>query len=350
MKHIGMGDARQGMVLSKDSINEVTGITVLTKGTVLNQNLILHMKNMGIDNIYIIDETYSDEEKIKKRGEKAKTFVENHSKLNGKAKKVFEDVKIGKKILVSEINNEADEIISELYSSDNILAKLRQIKDDNDYTFKHSINVSILSTMVGKWLSFSKVEMKQLFMAGLFHDIGKLKISADIINKPDKLDKRETEIIKKHPVYGYELLSNTVGISKNVMYGVLQHHEREDGSGYPFGLKSDKIHEFAKIIAVCDVFDAMTSSRVYRNKISPFKVAEQISHDSFGVLNPKISLLFLKNISAFYVGNIVKLNNGEIGEIVYVDKNNPTRPVVKVDDIFCDLMKAKDIEIMDVID
>lgn len=243
-----------------------------------------------------------------------------------------------------------DDIIDEITHSNNILGRLRQIEQSDDYTFQHSLNVCMLSAMLGKWLGYTDVELKQLTISGLFHDIGKLKISKDIIEKPSKLNEMEFNIVKKHTVYGYNILRETVGISQSVAFGALQHHEREDGSGYPLRLKSNKIHEFGKIIAICDIFDAMTSKRIYKDKESPFRVAELIAENRFGVLDARISTVFLNNISKFYIGNVVMLSNGVIGEIVYVNKNIPTRPVIKVENNFIDLMKEKDIEIIDIID
>ncbi|WDV44466.1 HD-GYP domain-containing protein [Clostridiaceae bacterium M8S5] len=349
MKLIRISDAKDGMILSRDIINEMSGTAVLTKGTVLNKSLIKRVKNLNIYEIYIIDQSQYELAKQRKDKDRTEIFLYSHNQLADKVRRVFDNVKIGKEILLSEISAEADDIICELFESDNILSRLRQIKEDDDYTFKHSINVSILATMVGKWLKLSKKDIKQLFLAGLFHDIGKLKISTDIINKPSELNEKETNTIRRHPLYGYEILSNTVGISEDVLFGVLQHHEREDGSGYPNGLKGDKIHQFAKIIAVCDIFDAMTSERIYKEKVSPFKVAEQIANDSFGKLDAKISLVFLKNISNFYVGNTIKLNTGETGEIIYIYKTDPTRPVVKVGTDFYDLSLDRSLDIIDVL-
>lgn len=343
-------EAKKNMILSRDIVNEMNGTSILSKGTVLNEKLIDRIKHLGVRDFYIVDDSQYLLARERKMYDRTEIFMESHAKLTDKTRKVFENIKIGKKVLLTEITREADEVINELYKSDNILSRLRQIEEDDDYTFKHSINVSILAAMVGKWFNFPKNEIKQLFLAGLFHDIGKLKISTDIINKPGKLNEKETEIIKKHPVYGYDILSNTIGISKNVLMAVLQHHEREDGSGYPRGIKSKEIHKFAKIIAVCDVFDAMTSTRVYKEKMSPFKVAEQIANDSFGVLNPEVAVVFLKNISNYYVGNLVQLSNGEIGEIVYVYKTDPTRPLIKAGNMFYDLLKERSIQIVDVLE
>ncbi len=343
MTLLSIDECKPGMVLSEDVVNHDTGAILLSSGIVLNRKKILHMKALGINNIDILIDN-DEEVLVEEEG-----FTKSYDKVKSKTKSIFDDFRIGKKIAVSEINNEVNSLVDEITKSNNILSKLRQLEESDDYTFNHSIRVSILATMIGKWMNYSDIELKQISMTGLFHDIGKLKISNHIINKPGKLSKQEFEIIKKHTIYSYEVLKDTIGISKNIAMGALQHHEREDGSGYPLKVKGDKIHQFAKIIAICDVFDAMTADRVYRAKESPFKVAELILKDSFGLLDPNICLIFLNNISKFYVGNIVKLSNGSIGEIIYIHKEMPTRPLVKVDDDYIDLLKKKEIEIIDVI-
>ncbi|MGF7059188.1 HD-GYP domain-containing protein [Brassicibacter mesophilus] len=346
MPLISIDEVKTGMVLNKNVENMDTGIILLASGTVLNRRNIANLINQGIRYVDVFE---------KKNDEKTYFVVEDdcfyqkYGELIDSTKNVLNNVKLGKKIIVTEISDVVDDMIDEITKINNILARIRQLKDSNDYTFKHSINVSLLATMVGKWLGYTDVELKQISLAGLFHDIGKMKISDNIINKPNKLNDKEFELVKRHTIYGYNILKETIGISKNISLAALQHHEREDGSGYPLGVKSDKIHEYAKIIAVCDVFDAMTSNRVYKGKDSPFLVAEHIASNSFGILDGRVSTTFLKNISKFYVGNIVKLSTGEIGEIIYVYNQIPTRPVVKVDDKYIDLLTEKDINIIDVI-
>lgn len=344
MTLIDINEAKPGMILNRDVDNIKTGAIFISSGTILNRKLILQMKNLNIESINVYDEKNlfsSDYEEDKLEGK--------YEVLSEKVNKVFNDTKIGKKIIVTEVSKELDDVIDEIIKNNNILGRIRQLEKWDDYTFRHSLNVCMLSTMIGKWLSYSQVEVKQLSLAGLFHDIGKLKISNDIINKPEALTEEEFEIIKKHPIYGYNILSDTIGISKNVTLGALQHHERIDGRGYPYGLKDDKIHEFARIIAICDIYDAMTSERVYKGKESPLLVAEYLNSESFASLDPEITQMFLNNISKFYVGNIVKLSNGDIGEIVYIYPQMPTRPIVKVEDKYIDFLKDDRVEVVDII-
>ncbi len=239
----------------------------------------------------------------------------------------------------------------EIIQHNNILGRLRQLEEKDDYVFNHSLNVAMLAIMIGKWLDYSEKQIKQIALTGLFHDIGKLKISDNILQKPRELTIEEREIMMKHPIYSYNVLLDTVGISKNVLIGVLQHHEREDGSGYPpHGIKGDKIHEYSKIIAVCDVYDALTSDRYYRRKISPFYAAEMLEEQSFGgALDPYITRLFLDKLSEFYVGCEVLLSSGEVGTIIYVHPQNPTKSIVKSGDEYINFLEPQEVTIVDII-
>lgn len=332
-----------GMVLADDVGSIRSGAILISKGTVLNKKSIKKIYDQGIRYVYIYDEddmpSELEEDKLEMRYEILADKLDN----------VFTDIKIGKKIMLTEINNEVDSLIDEIIDNDNILARIRELEEKDDYTFNHSLNVSMLATMLGKWLGYSQKEIKQLAMAGLFHDIGKLKIDENIINKPGKLTDVEFETIKKHSIFGYNILKETVGISKNISLAVLQHHEREDGSGYPLGLKGNQIHEYAKIIAICDTYDAMTSNRVYKSKKSPFFAAEILRDEGFNILDPKMTRVFLDKIAGFYVGCTVLLSNGEEGDIVYIHPQAPTKAIVKLGDKFIDFLEPQNLEIVDII-
>ena len=343
MLKINTYELESGMVLADNVGSASTGAILISKGTVLNKKSIRKIYDRGIRYVYIYDEddmpSELEEDKLEMRYEILADKLDN----------VFTDIKIGKKIMLTEINDEVDDLIDEIIDNDNILARIRELEEKDDYTFNHSLNVSMLTTMLGKWLGYSQKEIKQLAMAGLFHDIGKLKIDENIINKPGKLTDVEFEEIKKHSIYGYNILKETVGISKNVSLGVLQHHEREDGSGYPLGLKENEIHEYAKIIAICDTYDAMTSNRVYKSKKSPFFAAEILRDEGFNILDPKMTRVFLDKIAGFYVGCIVLLSNGEEGDIIYIHPQAPTKAIVKLGDKFIDFLEPQDLEIVDII-
>lgn len=207
----------------------------------------------------------------------------------------------------------------------------------------------MLAMLIGKWLRLRPEDTHLLVQAGLLHDIGKSRIPVAVINKPDRLTDEEYAEIKKHSEYGYYLIQYMTGIDRRVQEAVLHHHEREDGSGYPLGLKGDQIPMFAKIVAVADTFDAMTADRSYKTKNTPFQVFQLMQNDCFGYLDTIVLNTFLSNISHYYIGNKVRLNDGRIAEIVYINSQQYGKPVIKIGDEYVDLMVAKNVKIVELL-
>ncbi|AOT68674.1 HD-GYP domain-containing protein [Geosporobacter ferrireducens] len=355
MKRIHIDELCEGMILGEDIVGKYD-IVLLTSGTILTDKQIDNLKKIHLNYVYVMETDDANIESGINNQSEAPSVIIVDRKLNieyHKSMKSFKDMYhnlgLGKKIEKEVVDKSVKPLIDEVLSHNNILGRLRQIETGDAYTFNHSMGVCVLSTMIGKWLDYSSSDLNKLATAALLHDVGKGKIPAEILNKPGPLTTEEFEIIKKHSVFGYEMVKGTEGIDHDICCGILQHHERMNGSGYPFGIKGDRIHEFAKIIAIADIFDAMTSNRVYKTKESPFKVAEILAENSFASLDPYIANVFLSNISKFYVGNIVKLSTGEVGEIVLLNQQMPTKPLVKTENGFVDLLKFKEIEIVDVI-
>jgi HD-GYP domain-containing protein (c-di-GMP phosphodiesterase class II) len=274
---------------------------------------------------------------------------ESHKGLIEETQQAFEDLKNDRDLDLDGIQKRVDEALPDMIRNNDVLMRLSQLRESDDYTYQHSFRVSILATMIGKWMGYDRETLQELATAGLMFDMGKMKIPEFIMKKP-QLTEEEFEVVKKHAQLGYGILMKTKGITNNMKYSALQHHERLDGSGYPLRLKSGQIHEFAKIIMVCDIFDAMISDRPYRKKVSPFQAAEYLSWQSGQTLDSKICYILINNLAEFYLGKRVKLSTGEYGTIVYVDVNFPTRPVVSLDSgIIRDLVKEKDVQVEELI-
>lgn len=271
-------------------------------------------------------------------------FDQKHEEMIKETKDTFEKLKESNDLDLDQVKKNIEEALPDMIRNNDVLMRLSQLKASDDYTFEHSMRVSILATMIGKWLGYSTEQLEELASAALLFDVGKMKIP-DFIMKKHKLSPDEFEVIKRHAQFGYNLLLKTEGVTPNIKYGALQHHERIDGSGYPLRLKAGQIHEFAKIIMVCDIFDAMTNDRPYRKKVSPFKAAEYISWQSGLTLDARICYIFLTNLAEYFSGKNVRLATGEVGKIVYVDVNFPTRPTVMVGDRVIDMVKEKDVQI-----
>ena len=190
--------------------------------------------------------------------------------------------------------------------------------------------------------------MHVLTLCGLLHDIGKVRIPRKILEKPGKLTPTEFEVMKAHVNEGYDIIKDK-DIDSRVKEACLLHHETCDGTGYPFGLTSEKIPDFAKIIAIADIYDAMTSDRVYRSAVCPFTVIHLMEQECFSTLDPKFALPFFKNVASSYIHNNVKLSNGETGEVVLINDRSLSRPVIRCKDKFIDLSAAPDLTITSIL-
>jgi HD-GYP domain-containing protein (c-di-GMP phosphodiesterase class II) len=194
----------------------------------------------------------------------------------------------------------------------------------------------------------SKEETRILTQAGLLHDIGKLLIPKHIISKPSKLTEDEFEEIKMHSIKGYQALKD-LNLDVRVKYVALMHHEKCDGSGYPNGFKANQIEGFSKIVAIADVYDAMTSNRTYRQAICPFDVVENFERDGFLKYDPGYLMIFLERIVQSYLHNVVRLSDGREGEVVMINKLSLSRPVVRCGNTFIDLSKEPKLSIESVL-
>jgi len=232
-------------------------------------------------------------------------------------------------------------IIIYMSNHPNLNQILLYLEVHDEYVYKHSIAVALLSRLIGKAQGLDEAQLWELTTAGFLHDIGKSQVPSAILNKPGKLTAEEFRIVKEHTVYGYEIIKRSEGISERHAYVALQHHEREDGSGYPFGLKSGEIDAFSKIVAVADVFHAMVSKRVYKDPMPLYQALKELSDNAYGSLEPAITLSFLKRIMDVLIGNQVVLSDGREGRIVMVCSQDPILPVVEIDGHYIDLSKEQ---------
>lgn len=338
---MSLNECQPGIQIAETVFNDY-GAVIVTENTILDENMISRIKKLGIIKVKVYDQANN---MITASG--SELFRAQYNENVSTIKSILHDISSGKNIDIKMVNNISDSIISRINENKDIVNSINQMRNADEYTYTHSVNVSLLCMLMGKWLKFDLQKVKSLVITGILHDIGKGKIPIEILNKPGSLSKDEYEEMKKHTVYGYKIAEAIPNLDENILKGILLHHERDDGSGYPFGVKSDQIHVFAKIVAVADIYDAMTSNRTYRSKESPFEVFEMIEKDTFGVLDQRVTSLFLKNIAAYYIGDIVKLSTDDIGEIVYINPNHISQPIVKVDNVFIDLAVETRIKIVE---
>ena len=227
-------------------------------------------------------------------------------------------------------------------------SQIHNMERQGDYVVQHSLNVGIMAALMGNWLGWDEELRRELVVAGLLHDIGKLCIDKNLMNKSGRLTPDEFAIIKRHTEYGAKILQEAGETRPEVVGGVSQHHERNDGSGYPLGLRGENISVFGRILSFLDIYDAMASNRAYASKKSPFEAFAVMGDDmKEGRLDPEFAVQFMKNTSRALVGTWVELSDGERGRIVYIPESRiGALPMVQtIYDKFVDLEHRKDITI-----
>ena len=244
---------------------------------------------------------------------------------------------------IKEVRTFSEKIQEEFNSTGLVIKNIVFHGSGHDTIYRHSVNVAAVSFILGKWLGFSKRDINLLTYSAVLHDFGKIKINKDIINKEINLTPEEFKIFKTHPVIGYNFVKEIPYLDSSVSYGVLMHHERMDGSGYPLGIKEDKIHKFAKIIAISDLFDDLSSNRYSKKINGPFEALEIIQQQSLGKLDCRYCTMFLNHIVNYYMGENILLNNDQCCKVIQVDMNDLKNPLLLDDNGFLDLKKEKDL-------
>ena len=345
-----------GDIIVEQIFSGNTIISLVVAGTIVNQKIKDKLSNAGVDEI-VVTRAKSNQEGIKSVVESAK---DTHKRKKGEFKEEYrKKVSDFKDIFKSLLNGEMTDLEKVSKVSDNVfknvddiyvaVESISELKDFDEYTYIHSINVALYSMLLANWMNLDKEDIKDLVKAALLHDIGKAKVPDSILNKPSKFTDEELLEMRSHAQHGYDICKDMDGISDRVKEAILSHHEKIDGSGYPNGLKNDEISLFSKIIAVCDVYDAITSKKVYKDKITPFETFEEIIEHGYGKLDTEIMLTFLNNIGNLYIGLDVKLSTGEIGEIMFIPHNKLSQPLIRVGDKFIDLSIEKNIKIENIV-
>lgn len=331
MQLIRVDALKPGMVLGEDLYGS-EGELLLAKGQELTAQHIVRLASSVFEMVAI----YGDEEDEMDSPPATKIIGETLRRntawaLTSFYKAIHTEQKKSAQ-LFQQLKLHLEEIIDEILRNQEIVINIANLKHYDDYTYQHSVNVAIICIAVGASMDMSRAALSRLGMGALLHDIGKIFIPKEIIRKPGRLDLKELEEVKQHTVLGYKYLSQNWDVPMEALIGALSHHERCDGSGYPYGLRRDKLPQEAKLIAICDVYDAMTSERPYRKALSPSEAMEHIIGNSGILYDEKLIESFFKKIEPYPVGTPVILSNGYRGRVVKNHMNALIRPVVAVGD------------------
>lgn len=352
-KQILTSRAKPGMVIAED-IYTYNNQLIIAKDTMLTNRAITRLKFYSITDIKIhlsvvnmepIEPKVSFTEEIKQTSEYQK-FTEKHTDMvQGLKEQLLLFVnKATNKIDIDSLFKNMSGLISESRNGTHVFHMLQCMRDKDDLTYIHSVNVALICHTIGIWLHLEQKDLDSLVICGLLHDIGKLLVPHEIIQKPTTLTAAEYKVIKTHSYKGYEIMKD-LNFDMRIKLCALMHHERCDGSGYPNHLKGNEIIEFAKIVAIADTYDAMTSARIYRAPMCPFEVINIFETEGLHKFDPHILLTFLHEMAETYIHSSVILNNGEEGKVVMINSNALSKPVVSVGNEFHDLSKETSLSI-----
>lgn len=336
MEMIATMALKPGMEVAED-VTDHRGNVIIKKKTKLDKYLI---EKLFVNNVICINimepEDYVKHYFEKVRCSKYYGIFEQLYFENFTAYKVSIDQLLACKAPIN--NNDLlkiiDNITKPLASSNITLLDMLSIlrTDDKDFLYSHGLNVALICSYTASWFDLTEEEKKILILCGFYYDIGKFKIPDSIIKKNGKLTEAEFLKIKTHPLLGYQIIQDIDSIDPNVKLATLMHHERCDGSGYPQKIKDEKINKFAKIIAILDSYEAMTSYRSYRLPFCPFTVVDIIASEGFGRYSTKYYFSFLRRIVGEYIGKDVVLNNGTSCKIVKINNHDLARPIVMTEE------------------
>ncbi|MBQ9991523.1 MAG: HD-GYP domain-containing protein [Lachnospiraceae bacterium] len=348
MKAVPISGLTPGMTLSKD-VYTYNDQLLLPAGMKLTDKAIMKLAFYSIPFIYVgkdevvppikphdPEDTYS--ERIKKSPAFRKFSTDFHEDVN-KLKNALNDVvEKNAPLDINTLLHDTLSLLDNTHGPIHIFDILHNMRQYDDMTYAHSMNVALICNVLATWLGMSEEDILLATQCGLLHDIGKLKIPEDIIKKPDKLTHQEYKIAKTHANEGYNILQ-ACKVDMHIANAALLHHERCDGSGYPFGLTSNQIDPFAKIVAIADVYDAMTSARVYRGPLCPFAVIAMFENEGIQKYDAKYILTFMENVLNTYILNRVRLSDGRTGEVVLINKRFLSRPLIRCENEYVDLSK-----------
>lgn len=338
---IGMGSSSILGHKLKNDVTNAYGVTIIPARTIIEERHLALLVKHGVDpeSLIFVHSQRERETKADKQDVKVRHAVQA-------SKSLFLKMQETRKIPVMELRSDVLPLVHQVAEAPDVFDLFEAVRAKDDYTFEHNIGVGVLATLIGRWMNLSETELAVLTLAATLHDVGKVKIPVEILNKPGKLTAEEYTIVKQHTVIGYEMLKGTTGLNGRVALVALQHHERSDGGGYPLGLRTEQLDPLSRIVAVADVFHAMSSRRPYHEPIPFYDILKQMREGKFGSFDPQVVSVFLDNMVGRMIGRQVELTDGRSGEVVFLNPHHLERPLVRIKDEFVDLSKIQDVHIL----
>ena len=341
IKSILLNNVSEGMILAQDVVDKY-GRILIALGIPLKQEILKLLEKHEIVSVFIRDPE-STNCLIESTQDVAS--METRLKLISSVKEAFSSSSSFAAHLV-ELQYYVEDVVQTLIKRKNVLLYLQDIDYVSNYLFMHSVNVGLFSIVIGIAMNLPYDELCLLGMGGLLHDFGKTKISPEILDKQAKLTLSEFNEIKKHAAVGYKMLKADTQLDYRIMFMALQHHERSNGSGYPWGILNDKIHHLARIVAVADVYDALTTDRVYRSRLSTFAAVQIINEGNRIHFDSPVIEAFNKVAIPYPIGSIVTLNHGVDGKVIGLNSINLLKPLISTEQGMINLLYESDMSII----
>lgn len=357
MRLVPIEYVREGNFLAQSLFND-NGQILLSKGVILNNRLILKIKEAGFLYLYINDnkneEVINDviKPEIRQKAiasiKKIYTAIDQENGIHSQKRFNY---------TVTDLKNVIEGIVDDMFAEKNIMIQLVDIRNLDNYTYSHSVNVAILSLVIGISYGLNKNDLYDLTLGALLHDIGKMFIPEDLLKKPGALTMDEFNIVQQHSLRGFNYMKDELNINAKSRIISLQHHEKIDGTGYPYKLKDKEINLFSKIVSIADVYDGLTSDRIYRKAIPVHEALEYIMGGCGTLFDFNLVQAFVKKVVPYPIGTIIKLSNNTIGIVENVNLDFPLRPTVKIikekekicSEYIIDLTKENTIVVEDIV-
>ena len=361
-RRIAIENLKPGMVLARD-LHDPDGNIVLRGDTVLDKDNFNTIILNSSSYVYVLDESIVSDRKgfldtagsafvspvdvpLSDRGS-FKGFTTEYGDKPSKLASAFSRLAEGKNVSRDELYSITDDLMRHLHTKTDVILYINYLETEADYLYIHSINVALFANLFGIWINLDSNELADLTVAALLHDIGKSQLPLEIVSKRSPLTKEEEAVMKKHPTLGYRILDRA-NMLDEIKYAALSHHERSDGSGFPLGLKSEKISRYAKIIAICDAYEQMVAEGILSGlrDPSPFDVIKKFERESFGLFDTESLLLFLHNIAYTFLNSRVQLSDGSSGYVAFISPDDLSKPIVVTDEKkILDMRRHPDIRI-----
>ncbi len=358
--NVPLQQVRQGMITGDDVLSP-SGQLIIPKNTTLNPRLISRLKLYNVKKVCVIitddvaQELNAMAEKNKplnpeKTTQEFKVFNRTYQDMANDLEAAFREVieKPYDNYDPAPIIDQILELAKTVKNTMHLMNTLQLMREYDDTMYIHSLSVALIAHTIASQQNFTEEDMRSLIFACAFHDIGKVQIPAEILYKPGRLTDEEYHTVKMHAQIGYDIL-HKAHFPQEIQMAALLHHERCDGTGYPSALTAEKIPLFAKIIAIADVYDAMTARRSYRKEICSFDVIAEFENSGYQKYDVPLLLPFLTSIAQSHLNNKARLSNSLIGTIVMINQHKLSKPVVNIDGTFIDLSKEKDISIIELL-